>query len=1090
MAPSSGCHPLLRLASIFWILSLTSVTSDIEENPGPRKPKYPCGTCGKAVTWKQKGIRCDNSVCQQWYHIDCQNMRSTMYEHMNSSNCSWECLTCAFPNFSTTLFDLHSTCSSNSFTCLSEDDSQTDHLSPGPPLASSSPTISRSEKPNRHTCRRPLRILNINCQSLINKKEEFDALLDSTHCDIIFGTESWLHNDIRDNEVFPPGYVFYRKDRNQGRGGGVFIGISDNIISSRVQDFETNCEILWVKIDTATSKSLYVAAYYKPSASDLPSLEDNLAESLARLPQGNDIWFAGDMNLPGIDWKTLNIKPSCPTPGQHNQFIDILADNGLTQIVEIPTRCDNVLDLIAVNNPTLVSRIEVLPGIADHDAVFAEIDINPKRYNQKRRKIPLYKKANWNKIKEDMEKTYLKIQKETEVASTDHLWNIFKGDLLQAVTQHIPHKLTSKRDRPPWIGGNIRRMMNTRNRLHKKIKTAKDIIKKEEMMTKMKDLKHTIRKETRAAYWSYIESIIVPNEDRPYNKESEKLFSSIKHRKSDSIGIAPLKDRGELKDNPRDKAEILNNQFKSVFTTDRPLEEDIHNIRPTFPKIDDIEITTKGIQKLLEQLQPHKAMGPDQLHPRVMKELAPHLAPALQTIFSKSLATGEIPSDWRKAHVTPIFKKGERYLASNYRPVSLTCISSKIMEHIIAKHIVNHLEKHKILTDFQHGFRSRRSTDTQLLCFAQDIYASLRKNQQTDVIVMDFAKAFDKVAHNRLILKFHKMGITGPINNWVKDFLTGREQSVVCEGEMSTWGPVTSGVPQGSVIGPILFLLYINDLPEGLKSHTRLFADDTIIYMTITSTEDGKTLQKDLDLLTAWEDRWQMEFHPQKCNVIRISKKPKPISIKYHLRGHVLDEVDSAKYLGVTIQKSFSWNEHITGICKKANGTLGFLKRNLQIHHQHIKANAYKTLVRPQLEYAAAVWDPYTATYQQQIENVQRRAARYVMNNYRQDASVDNMISNLQWRSLEQRRADIRLITLFKIIRKIIVVDFHHQLTRPMRPSRHQHPESLQVPVETKQYIQQSFLPRTITQWNNLTASVATTPSLDGFKSAVRALTH
>ena len=880
----------------------------------------------------------------------------------------------------------------------------------------------------------------------------------------------------------------YRKDRSQGRGGGVFIGVSDNIISSRVQDYETDCEIIWVKLETS-HRNLFIAAYYRPNATDQPSL-DKLSESLARLPTNSNIWLAGDMNLPGINWTTTDLKTPCPSPSQHTQFIDILADNGLTQTVEQPTRGDNTLDLLAVNNPTLVNRIEILPGLSDHDIVFAEIDIRPKRYTQKRRKIPIYKKANWDKISQDMQVTHNKICKEKDRASADHLWTIFKTDLLHSVKNNIPHKTSSKKDRPPWINYKIRRLMNTRNRLHKKIRRNTNEHKQEEMIQKMKELKHAIRKETRTAYWNYIESIVEPREDDQYNKESKKLYSFIKHRKADSIGIAPLKEHGTLKDSPKDKAEILNNQFKSVFTNERPLDEDTANLPPLFPDIGNINITTTGIQKLLEKLQPHKAMGPDQLHPRVMKETATHIAPILQVIFSKSFEAGEVPLDWKKAHVTPIFKKGERYLPSNYRPVSLTCIASKIMEHIVTKHIMNHLEKHRILTDHQHGFRSKKSTETQLLCFAQDIYNNMRKNQQTDVIVMDFAKAFDKVAHNRLLKKLDVMGITGKTNKWVKSFLENREQSVVCEGDMSSWGSVTSGVPQGSVIGPILFLVYINDLPIGLKSNVRLFADDTIVYLTISNEEDGRILQSDLDKLAKWEDKWQMQFHPQKCNVIQISKKARPIRTSYHLHGHTLEEVDSTKYLGVTIQNTFSWNDHITSVCKKANGTIGFLKRNLQIHQQHIKANAYKTLVRPQLEYAAQVWDPYTSANKQKLERIQRRAARYVMNDYKSESSVTNMLKELGWRSLEQRRADMRLILFYKILHNLVNIDFRHLLIPPTRLTRHQHPLAFQIPSETRLYIQQSFLPRTIVQWNSLPASVATTPSLDAFKSAVRVLTH
>ena len=412
------------------------------------------------------------------------------------------------------------------------------------------------------------------------------------------------------------------------------------------------------------------------------------------------------------------------------------------------------------------------------------------------------------------------------------------------------------------------------------------------------------------------------------------------------------------------------------------------------------------------------------------------------------------------------------------------------MEHIVTKHILNYLEHNNILYDLQHGFRSKRSTETQLLTFSQDILNNLRANQQSDVIIMDFAKAFDKVPHNRLIHKLHRYGIGGKVNGWVEDFLKDRQQRVVCEGEMSEWEPVTSGVPQGSVIGPILFLLYINDLPDGLQSQVRLFADDTIVYMAISSKKQAEILQSDLDKLADWEDKWQMKFHPQKCSVLRITTKHKPLIFNYTLHGHILEEEESSKYLGITINNRMSWNPHITATCKKANSTLGFLKRNLQIPQQHIKENAYKTLVRPQLEYAAAVWDPYTKENKQKIEMVQRRAARYVCNDYSRESSVTAMLSLLGWRTLEQRRADIRLTLFYKIVNGLVAIDYSMYLNPITRKSRHHHPQAYLIPAETQLYIQQSYLPRTIVQWNRLPANIAMATTLDAFKSGVSTLTH
>ena len=304
-----------------------------------------------------------------------------------------------------------------------------------------------------------------------------------------------------------------------------------------------------------------------------------------------------------------------------------------------------------------MNRTEIIPGISDHDVVFAEIDLNPKRNKQGKRKIPLYNKGNWDKIQEEMKSTYTIIRGMSATSDVDALWCTFKTSLQDAIRQYVPHKTCSAQNRPPWINGKVKKLITTRNHLYRKSKKAHNTRDQEQYKSKLRSLKHSIRRETRTAYWNYVESIIIPPDDRP--QDSNKLWTFIKHRKSDTVGIAPLKDGGVLKDNPADKAEILNRQFKSVFTVERPEAEES---RPdaadrTYPNLPDLHITTPGIQKLLERLNPNKAMGPDELHPRVLKQLAETVAPILHIIFTKSMDSGEVPVDWKTANVAPIFKK-------------------------------------------------------------------------------------------------------------------------------------------------------------------------------------------------------------------------------------------------------------------------------------------------------------------------------------------------------------------------------------------------------------------------------------------------
>ena len=317
-------------------------------------------------------------------------------------------------------------------------------------------------------------------------------------------------------------------------------------------------------------------------------------------------------------------------------------------------------------------------------------------------------------------------------------------------------------------------------------------------------------------------------------------------------------------------------------------------------------IQAQGVEKLLANLSPYKACGPDGISPRVLKELAKELAPALTIIFQSSLTTGMVPVDWRDAHVTPIFKKGEHYNPENYRLVSLTCIACKIMEHIVVSAVMAHFDSNNLLTDNQHGFRKRRSCDTQLLEFTEELIHCLECGKQTDILIMDFAKAFDRVNHSLLLHKLHCYCIRRSILSWISSFLHDRRQAVVVNGNRSSFISVRSGVPQGSVLGPCLFLAYMNDLSNNLTSRTRLFADDTTVYRIVTNSVDQDHLQQDLQCLADWEENWEMKFHPAKCTTLSITRCRRLLQPSYHLHGHKLDVVNAAKYLGVTIQKNMT----------------------------------------------------------------------------------------------------------------------------------------------------------------------------------------
>ena len=423
-----------------------------------------------------------------------------------------------------------------------------------------------------------------------------------------------------------------------------------------------------------------------------------------------------------------------------------------------------------------------------------------------------------------------------------------------------------------------------------------------------------------------------------------KFWSYIKNKRCDSTGVASLLSDGKLHSDNISKTRLLNEQFTSVFT--RTNTSNLPNLGPSpHPDIQRFDVTEEGVLKLLNNLNHHKASGPDNIPTQLLKEGASELSSIFTLLFNSTLHQGQIPTPWKQANVAPVNKKNNRHDPANYRPISLTSVTCKLIEHIIYSQIINHLDSNGILTDSQFGFRKRRSCETQLLITVQDLAQGLRDKQQIDAVILDFSKAFDTVSHRHLLLKLEHYGVRGPTLSWIGDFPHAESHA-----------PVTSGVPQGSVLGPLLFRCYINDLPACVSSHIRLFADECLLYRTIHYQLDAVILQEDLNMLQQWEAKWLMSFNPDKCEELRVTNTRKhTLHTQYNVHDRILNTVDKTKYLGVTIQSKLNWKPHINNIAKKANNVRAFLQRNLSKCPRPVKEQAYKTYVRPILEYASTV---------------------------------------------------------------------------------------------------------------------------------------
>ena len=524
---------------------------------------------------------------------------------------------------------------------------------------------------------------------------------------------------------------------------------------------------------------------------------------------------------------------------------------------------------------------------------------------------------------------------------------------------------------------------------------------------------------------------------------------------------------------------MLNDYFASVFT-----REDNTTQPPTVPShdetitIDSFTISENDILRMINKMKANKTPGPDKISPRILKEAKHEITKPLSMLFNKSLTTGKVPNEWKLANVTPIFKKGDKSQPKNYRPISLTSVVCKLMETIIRDKIVNFLEENKIIKDSQHGFRNKRSCLTNLLDFYNEVYSMYDDTRSVDVIYLDFQKAFDKVPHNRLLSKIHNHGIRGSIHRWLGDWLSERKQRVVINGNSSDWRDVISGVPQGSVLGPILFIIYVNDIDDGLNSKISKFADDTKIASKVTTTDDRDNLQNDLDRLANWAHKWQMKFNVEKCKVLHIGSNNDHVN--YSMNGAELSKVDQEKDLGVLISKDLKPSLQCKEVIKTANKLVGFIGRSFEHKSEKVIRTLYNSLVRPHLEYCVQFWSPYYRKDIDKLERVQRRVTKMIPR--LRNKPYEERLQELNLFSLSKRRLRGDLIEVYKMFKGFDNINIDDYLTVDRTHATRSNGYKIVGKRFTSNEAKHFFFNRIVNVWNGLPANIADCNTIETFK--------
>ena len=653
-------------------------------------------------------------------------------------------------------------------------------------------------------------------------------------------TESWANIDITDAELGLTGYVMFRKDRIGRRGGGVILYVKESIQAYEIKlEREADCdEAVWCKIVSGNSKLTIGLVYRSPNINE----EDNtkIKNAIKEVSKGECI-IMGDFNHGHIQWNSLE-----STGIEDQQFLCLIQDSFLTQHVLEPTRGENVLDIVLSSQKELVDNVKIFEplGNSDHNQIHFDINVKSESKNKKTYKRNFHK-GNYK----DMRKYLAQLDWNNMLMNKTAIecWNILKYEIESIIDKFVPFRKQGKRCRKKHLSKEaIRKIMlkQTMWRVYRRTR-------KEEDYAKYKEALNAATTEIRQSKRSYEQKLACN-----IKNDSKSFYAYVRSKQNVQDKVGPLEDSaGNIISQGFLMAEDLNGYFSSVFT-----KEDISSLPVADAKfqgakseyLGPLVVTPELVAKKIRAMKDNKSPGVDGIPPKLLMETVDQISIPLARVFNLSLKEGVVPFEWKEANIIPLFKKGSRNKSENYRPESLTSVICKLLERLIKDHMVDFLVKHKLLNSSQHGFLKARSCLTNMLCFLEEITKWIDVGSPVDIIYLDFQKAFDKVPHQRLLLKLKAHGIGDSITDWIEQWLTDRRQRVVVDGEVSNWKSVLSGVPQGSVLGPILFLIYINDLDDSITSNVLKFADDTKLFRKVNTDGDKQHLQNDLDRLVKW----------------------------------------------------------------------------------------------------------------------------------------------------------------------------------------------------------------------------------------------
>lgn len=829
----------------------------------------------------------------------------------------------------------------------------------------------------------------------------------STAPSIICITETWLRTQeeakLKKYEI--KGYNFIVKNRETGaRGGGVGIYVSDKFSSQELPNIKiTSCESLFIKIETQRNSFVTVGCIYSsPTNRDTREFIDSLDDALQSLTAANQkSIIAGDFNI-----DLLTLKP-------HDQYYSAIASNNFQNLIQFPTRktdhSETLIDHIITNMETqLFSSGIIMDDISDHfmtHATVGDILIEDKNVTSE---IQVFSFRNFKPDKAAADIMNIDWSPVLNSDDPNSAYNFFIPKILEIQKKHVPIiKITpDKQFRQPYMTDGLRRAQQKRYQLYKKHKRSPE---NEHIKRKYTTYRNRLNSIMKRAEKDYYMSLV-----QGVGNNSQKLWHNIKDiigKKKTSNFPSQIKTAtNQTTDDTLLICEEINNFFSQVGSSlaeqIEPSETDpISFILPrTHPQSLFIApITDEEVYKALTKIKSRKSFGSDLLHPKFIKEIGHSIVLPLTHIINLSISKGSVPSLMKIARIIPLHKTGRKTDPNNYRPISILPVLAKILETHVYKNLYSYVVKHKILSNNQYGFQRNKNTTMALASFIADIQKNFENKNDTLATYIDLKKAFDTVNHSILLRKMKAYGIEGIPLDWFKSYLTDRQQFVSNKGIQSTNKSVSCGVPQGSNLGPLLFLIYINDLPNVLKhSASVLFADDTTLYVTSQDNDSlREKMNEDLQLISNWFQANKLTLNINKTCFCHFRSPSKPEITGLQINGQPINYSPSVKYLGIHVDYQLSWKNHIEKLVSKVNMYLGIICRIKNHLNISTLKTIYHALIQSSLSYGIEIWGHALPTTLKPLITAQKKLVRVILNQ-NSTASTYPLFTRLGIRPLQE----------------------------------------------------------------------------------------